>query len=937
MPRTLIALLLAGAVLRCIVFPCSTAAQTEPGGRVLGQVTDAASGRVVSDVVVQVEGVDRSALTDAAGRYLLVAVPPGPQVLRATRIGYATRRISVTVPVEGTLTQDISMGVVALDVEGITVTADPVSRARKELGTASVIESDAIRNQTATSLAGLLELLPGVELTSPGLEGVQQVSLRSVPTSGTAAGSVGTPSTSDLAAFGTLIILDGIPLSNNANLQTLGPRGEMNFSTAASGGIDLRRLPASTISRVEVIRGVPSARYGDLTQGAVIIETRAGAFDSEVASQFDARTTEGSVVGGRELGDLHVVSWNVDVARSRSQPGLSADLQTRIAAQAAHRFISESAGGTPPVFQLDSRVDLYELFDDRPEDANVRPGKASWSRDRGLRVSERGRLSLGHDREFTFAASYARVDQRSFSTAQRVREGAPFTDRLSDGRAEGRFVQGRYDAEVRVDGAPQLFYSRLELAGRKSALGARHQLRSGAEFRREWNDGAGLQFDIEFPPQVRFNGIQGYDRPRRNDRVPPVATSAVYLDDRATRAFGGALLVVQAGVRVDLLHQGGTWLSATRDVVVQPRLNIELAPRPWLRLRSAWGRTAKTPPLAQLYPPPQYYDVVNVNYFANDPEERLAVLTTSILDPTNRRLGFSVAEKREIGIEAAWKGASMALVAFRDRIDGAVGIRSSPRAVVRERFQLSDSVLGNGIRPEIIEPAYRTDTVAVLLDRPDNHVTQESRGIEITGVLPEIPALRTRLQVQGAWIRTRQWSDALYFGTRTDFDRFQLLDDVTRTPYWDGAVETAERALLTYRAIHHQPELGLVLTATVQHNLWDERQDVGGTDTLSFAGYLDNRGELTPVAPEDRGLPGYTDLRRPRTGLLESRLRTPADWFLSIQVSKSLPLDGRLSFWAFNALDRPGKAFAPNVQTRFYPSTRFGLELVLRPRALWLR
>ena len=35
---------------------------------------------------------------------------------------------------------------------------DPAGRARGELGTASVIGSEAIRNQTAASLAGILEL-----------------------------------------------------------------------------------------------------------------------------------------------------------------------------------------------------------------------------------------------------------------------------------------------------------------------------------------------------------------------------------------------------------------------------------------------------------------------------------------------------------------------------------------------------------------------------------------------------------------------------------------------------------------------------------------------------------------------------------------------------------------------------------------------------------
>ncbi|WP_419167048.1 hypothetical protein [Candidatus Palauibacter sp.] len=44
----------------------------------------------------------------------------------------------------------------AIELEGLSVTVDPVSRARGELAMASVIDLEAIQNQTATSLAGIL-------------------------------------------------------------------------------------------------------------------------------------------------------------------------------------------------------------------------------------------------------------------------------------------------------------------------------------------------------------------------------------------------------------------------------------------------------------------------------------------------------------------------------------------------------------------------------------------------------------------------------------------------------------------------------------------------------------------------------------------------------------------------------------------------------------
>ena len=56
---------------------------------------------------------------------------------------------------------------------------------------------------------------------------------------------------------------------------------------------------------------------------------------------------------------------------------------------------------------------------------------------------------------------------------------------------------------------------------------------------------------------------------------------------------------------------------------------------------------------------------------------------------------------------------------------------------------------------------------------------------------------------------------------------------------------------------------------------------------------------------------------------------------MSVQVSKTLPLDGRLNFWAFNLLDRRGiRGGVLGVQSRIYPAVRVGLEVTLPVRAL---
>ena len=91
---------------------------------------------------------------------------------------------------------------------------------------------------------------------------------------------------------------------------------------------------------------------------------------------------------------------------------------------------------------------------------------------------------------------------------------------------------------------------------------------------------------------------------------------------------------------------------------------------------------------------------------------------------------------------------------------------------------------------------------------------------------------------------------------------------------------------------------------------------------------------LVPVPESERGNDEFRDLRVARAGTLDTPRTTPSDWLLSIQVSKTFPLDGRLSFWAFNALDRRGIFGDAETRWRFYSRMRFGLELTLPVRGL---
>lgn len=913
---------------------CALAHTTALGaqtGKVTGRVTAAATGAAVNGAMVAVEGTAVVARTDSTGSYSLYKVPFGVRFVRATRLGFAPARGEVVIRPNAEVRLDLRMTGNALNLRGVIVTADPNGRARGELGTASVIDREAIRNQMASSLSGVLELLPGVPLQAPGLDAVQQLSLRSVPVSpGGASGPAAVnPSAEQLASFGTLIVLDGVPASNNANLQSLGARGELSFATSAGGGVDLRRIPAATLDRVEVIRGIPSARWGDLTEGAVIVDTRAGAVTPEALVRADARTIEATMIGGTRIGIGQALSMNVNAARTKISPGLRNDASYRVTSEIAHRIVlgggptgAEAAGARAV---LDTKVSAYRLYEDNPG-TEVLKDVSSYSHDAGIQLSERARVRVGATM-LALTGAFEDLHQSSYSQAPELRGAMPFTDRLTAGRSIGHYVEGSYIARVHVDGDPRYFYTRIEANRPMTIAGDDHDVRAGAEIRREWSTGPGYQFDVEFPPQVLFNGVQGYARPRRYDDLPAIVTTGLYVDDDFLHAFGhGISLEAQLGARADVLHRGGIGLTGAQDAALQPRVNSQLGLTPWLRLHAGGGRMAKVPSLGDLSPAPQFNDVVNVNWYANDPAERLAVLTTSVFEPSNPRLGYAYLDRVEGGfsIDFAEWGFHADVTTYQDRLSRGAGIRPEPTFLVRDHFQLTDSTTGSGHPPGIIEPASSHDTVPIIVDRRDNNLGLCGSGIEATVSTPEIPRTRTRLALQFADQKSRTTQGGSAFAS--SFSDFQLTDARERAPYWETVSRGGERMLLTTRLIHQQPEVGLVITGTFQHTLREIRRDFGGSDTLSWSGYVTRSGVLVPVPASERAGAQYIDLRQSRSGLLIDPQRAPPDWVFSLQVSKTMPLSGRLSFYAFNALDRIGVYGGGAVRPQLYASTRFGVE-----------
>jgi iron complex outermembrane receptor protein len=83
-------------------------AVAQDGGEAVGRVTDVA-GRPLTGALVWVQGTDLQAYTNERGEYRLTFARPGPIRLRASKLGHAAARRTVTAVAGATVTSDFRL------------------------------------------------------------------------------------------------------------------------------------------------------------------------------------------------------------------------------------------------------------------------------------------------------------------------------------------------------------------------------------------------------------------------------------------------------------------------------------------------------------------------------------------------------------------------------------------------------------------------------------------------------------------------------------------------------------------------------------------------------------------------------------------------------------------------------------------------------------
>jgi hypothetical protein len=247
-----------------------------------------------------------SGITDEKGSHTFLSIPKGDYELTVTSLGYKSLTIDLHARRDTTLTILLLSNDIAM--QDVVVTAYESRGATS----ASRIDRKAMEHLQPSSFTDLVELLPGNVSKDPSMGSANLIKLRE-------AGGTG-PSDYDVTSFGTSFVIDGVPLNNDANMQYISNSWETGRNTTGKG-IDMRSISTDDIAKVEIVRGIPSVEYGDLTSGLVNIERKKGGNDLEARFKADMQSQLFYVGKGIELTDKQfTLNTGIDYLDSKIDP-----------------------------------------------------------------------------------------------------------------------------------------------------------------------------------------------------------------------------------------------------------------------------------------------------------------------------------------------------------------------------------------------------------------------------------------------------------------------------------------------------------------------------------------------------------------------------------------------------------------------------------------
>ena len=795
---------------------------------------------------------------------------------------------------------------------------------KKNQGSTAVINQQALEHIQPTSVADVLSLIPGGLFRESSATGFNRISLRQ-------SGS------DDNTSLGMAVVMDGIPQDNDGFRASIPGLSTDEYSDrlGMNRGIDLKTLSTDHIRKIEIVKGISSAKLGNLSSGVIQTTSKIGITPAQLRMKVDPLTKliylgKGFRISPK-MGYLHTGIDYTSVYDDRRDP---MSKYSRLTGQVTYNNSVDV--GDKTLFLFFKLSEVYTLNQAKEDELTQDYNESFRNKYSRTGASFKAQMyDLGKivdNVEFIASADYTYdlIDRNRL-----VQTGTPLPSPLAteEGESEGIYLPSTYYSPFQIENKPLSLLTQLNAESLFEARSFRHKVIYGLSWKRTKNYGEGVMVDMTRPP---YPGNNEYVRPVPNRSIPALSVGAAYAEEQLKHSNRWFDFELNAGVRFTQMFNLDTKYTELRKLQVEPRINaalsfnIDLAGGKSLRnmFRFGFGQENKLPTLDYIYPDRVYKDMIVLNAYTkqDDPFNHL-ITYTKIYDVTNNSLRPNRNTKYEAGWDVEYEGYSLSLTFFKEHSDR--GFESVAEYSPVRYTRYVDPIDGQpivGRRPE--KEDYVADPYATFVDMDivRNSMKVEKKGLEYLLRFPKIIPLSTTVEINGAYYDTRYSSGAplQYHPAFRDDDRPQ--------PY----VGIYRRQDITRQRIFNTnlwfntniPRYKMIFTTFFQFIWLNEEMRINGDEYPSA--YFDTDGRMHTV--DDRILQsikdGHTVWRHYHIYKEDFSETLPVSLTVNFKVTKEFSRMIRASFFVNNILDiNPLYKNRYNQNVRVWQKSFFGAEM----------
>lgn len=870
------------------------------------------------------KGRNNGTVADENGHFRISSLQPGPYKVTVSYMGYET--LVQTLTLKGDVTTTFYLTPSLKLLQEVVVTASE----SKGITSASKIDRTAMEHLQPTSFTDLLALLPGGKTQNPRMGSANIIRLREVGISS---------SDYNTSSLGTQFVVDGTPINTDANMQYVSSDlSDFSAHNAVNAGVDMRDISTDNIQSVEIVRGIPSVKYGDLTSGVVIINRKQQATPLEArfkADQYGKLFSAGKGFGWSK--HEAVLSADLGFLDSKSDPRNRLKNFERINASIrldkTWRMPGKSLLKWYSALDYNGNIDNEKTDPDiqtQPEDNFSSSHHAGgWSNKLRLQAPT-GSEKVFRSLELNLSAkmSWDKIKRSRFIGLDRTYVAPTYYE---PGEHDAEILPSKYVAHAVVDGRPASLYANLQADFRFHTGGMQHHVLGGANWTYAKNLGNGQVYDLARPLDPMYNST----RPRRYIDIPASEQLAFYAEDQMKLPIGLHRLDIQAGVRSLTALNLKERYAMRGKFYLDPRLNLQ-----WrfpgikvgsqdlnIDLSGGLGWLTKMPTLDLLYPETVYLDIIQLNYWNANPNYRRVNLRTYVIDPTNYRLAPARNRKWELRLGLEYHRNNLSVTYFREKMRS--GFRSTATyAPYQYKKYDASGVDGSTLTapPSLQDLPYTTETVLRGYGQTENGSETLKEGWEFQFASERFPVINTRLTINGAWFRT------VYSNSVPTFQPKSLaLGDVALSDKYIGLYENEDSYLretfnTNFIIDTWLSKPGLKLSATVECTWYESRQSqpISGVPIA----YMDISGEVKPYTEADRTDAFKQYLITTYNEAAFNKYRTPFYMYVNFKATKDFGKNVSIALFADRLLDFVPDYHQNGLLVRRTPdSAYFGMEL----------